>query len=510
MNAVDEVSSGVERLVDSAIPEGPSLEYKETLTLRSPRDRRESAKDLSGMGNGGGGRLVYGVRERKNQPGLPESIVPLHKLGDVGRLEDIVRSSIRPPLLATYRTGVLEAGGFVLVVDVERSPLGPYMVEALGERRYFVRIGSRTAPMTEQQIRDAYALAARAREGRADTWAAHSLPIRGETEGPWLTVSGLPEEPLTDLWDPATTSKGIFWLPDQYRIQRGLSATEQALRQPRIWAEGLFGEDGYGDRAPFNVVRIHRDGAIGLGQRLSDPLARHGIARAVNAELFYLAWAWRLMRLRTSAELHIALIGIEGTTMPISDWRADPRTLSQPPGVSVDRVALHVEALHGELARAGPRHAIVRQFANRLHQAFGLGGANPMFLTGWLFGRDGLPLKLSLYGDGIWPRQGMKVGYVYRNGPIESAMDNRRIAGYVVDGAVLDEEGDTMAVLEFAAGPAVPDEFLHANFYDDPRAAVPDGRTGEPGDSAKEFAVPTPTGRWSAHSLATRLLTLDW
>lgn len=185
----------VEGLVENRIPEGPSVEYKLVLSLGPPAERAEVMKDLSGLGNGGGGILVYGIEEDPDEEGIPIALRPLQDRGLLGVLEDVVRSSIRPPLLMDTR--VLEGpGGFLLLVEVLRSPLGPYMVEAYGDRRYAIRVGSRTVPMTEQQVRDAYVLASRARERREEAWERHALPMKAATSEAWLTVSGLPEEPL--------------------------------------------------------------------------------------------------------------------------------------------------------------------------------------------------------------------------------------------------------------------------------------------------------------------------
>jgi predicted HTH transcriptional regulator len=161
------------------------------LSLGPPAERSEAMKDLSGMGNGGGGTLVYGIEEDPKEEGIPIALRPHQDRGLVGVLEDVARSSVRPPLLMQVRP--LEGpGGFVLVVEILRSPLGPYMVEAYGDRRYAVRVGSRTVPMTEQQVRDAYALASRARERRGEVWDSHALPMKAATSEAWLTVSVFP------------------------------------------------------------------------------------------------------------------------------------------------------------------------------------------------------------------------------------------------------------------------------------------------------------------------------
>jgi hypothetical protein len=67
----------VEALVADRIPEGPSLEYKEALSLGTRRDRIEMLKDLTGMGNGGGGAVIFGVAEDPNDERLIEDSLEL-------------------------------------------------------------------------------------------------------------------------------------------------------------------------------------------------------------------------------------------------------------------------------------------------------------------------------------------------------------------------------------------------------------------------------------------------
>lgn len=157
------------------LPEGQVIEFKREIAIEGREQRVELLKDLTGMGNGGGGAIVFGIAEAAD--GVAESVTLLQDRATVGRVEDLVRSSVSPPLLAEYRL-IEHEGGFVLVVDVQRSPLGPYMVQAFGQARYFTRVGTRTFPMSEPQVRDAYALSQRARDDRDSVWQQHLLPLR--------------------------------------------------------------------------------------------------------------------------------------------------------------------------------------------------------------------------------------------------------------------------------------------------------------------------------------------
>src|SRR4051812_43418099 len=125
---------GLQALCDVQEPESPSLEYKSELTLS---DKREVLKDLTGMGNSGGGTVIFGIADRKdNGADVADAIQALTDRQLPGRLEDIVRDGVKPPLV--WRLEAVEVDdGFVLVAEVQRSTLGPYMVELANERRYY-------------------------------------------------------------------------------------------------------------------------------------------------------------------------------------------------------------------------------------------------------------------------------------------------------------------------------------------------------------------------------------
>jgi predicted HTH transcriptional regulator len=108
--------SDLDRIVlQLRLPESDSLEYKESLILDTKKQREELLKDLSGMANGGFGVIVFGVSKDDTHADLPETITPLTDRGLVGRLEDIVRDGIRPPLLVQFLIIEYPPGGSCLL-----------------------------------------------------------------------------------------------------------------------------------------------------------------------------------------------------------------------------------------------------------------------------------------------------------------------------------------------------------------------------------------------------------
>lgn len=121
---------------------------------------------------------------------------------------------MRPRLL--YDLSAIDIGdGFALEAAVQPSPLGPYMVDAYGDHRYYIRHGSSTEPMGEREVRDMYALAARGRDELAQRWAHHRFPHRPSGGDVWVVTSAMPHQPLTSLpieasgWDYYDNPEGV-------------------------------------------------------------------------------------------------------------------------------------------------------------------------------------------------------------------------------------------------------------------------------------------------------------
>ena len=111
----------VESLIQNRIPESGSLEYKSELSLASDGNRKELLKDLTGMGNGGGGTIIFGMQE---EPGtsVAKELSPLIVV-TTGQIEDIVRSAVHPPLVWSFTS--FEVAGVVIVADVAPRPWDP-------------------------------------------------------------------------------------------------------------------------------------------------------------------------------------------------------------------------------------------------------------------------------------------------------------------------------------------------------------------------------------------------
>jgi hypothetical protein len=249
--------------------------------------------------------------------------------------------------------------------------------------------------------------------------------------------------------------------------------------------------------------RLYRNGTIGsaIDSSPQDTNVRPIIiARRTNAQLAYMGWVWERLGLRTPVELRLELRHLEGGRL----WRrgdygeGDHRTPSKPTDFQPPvNATLIEEFLASDLRRAHVRHSLVRGFLDRVHQGYGVPRASAdMFTAGWLYGSDGRPLGISVIGDGLC-RGTDSLGRIYADGYVERARDATQI-GRIVDGVLLDREGNAMAAVEMAVGSGLPDDFVVRAFTDDALYAC----LGPDLLAAPQTRIaPTPTGRWSSQRL---------
>ena len=490
--------TSLQGLINDRVPESVSLEYKSQVHLDQRDERRELLKDLTGMGNGGGGTIVFGMEEEP-ETSVASALAAFensHSL--MGRIENILRDAIHPPLIWSYQIFDHEYGEIV-VIDVEPSIVGPYRVDAYDEGRYYVRTMRSTAPMSESQVRDAYALAMRATERRDQLWRDHLLPIRPDADHPWLVLSALPREPLRDLFIGPEVTLTDFLNPtplERYMFPVGL---RNAAMDIHHWADGLAGEE-YLDDGLATAVRLHRDGGAGIAARQGDVLRLGEVARTLNALLLYLSWFWEKFQLTRPVEIEAAFTGLDHTSFPSNMPGTTGPPVVQPAGVQVRHISITEELQPFTLSRAQNRHTLIQRFINRLTIAYGRPFSNEFFAYGWLYGRQGARSRFTLSPGMIWdPTQGsgIRVAMVDERGRLIGLQGDPEL--YAINGVIFDGQGDTLAVTEMACGAGCPVDFLPEER--ELGVQAPWNRGIDPIEANGGIVVPQPTGEWSHLSI---------
>ncbi|MBI4296720.1 MAG: ATP-binding protein [Chloroflexi bacterium] len=114
-------------LVDNAVLEDKTLEYKQTLPNNFEADKKEFLADVSSFANASGGDLIYGIASEK---GTPKPLVGLDINPDqaIQWLDNIIRTGIEPriPSISIPPPIRLKNGRVVLIIRIPRSWASPH------------------------------------------------------------------------------------------------------------------------------------------------------------------------------------------------------------------------------------------------------------------------------------------------------------------------------------------------------------------------------------------------
>ncbi len=140
----------------SAWPESSTLEFKRDAPGNSDKDKHELLKDISALANSDGGDIVFGINELN---GVAAEVSPLgSEAADalIRRITQTVESGVEPRILGLQFLPIDVSGGYVLVVRVPSSFLGPHTIKVNNSRRFVIRNGTSISDMTFDQIRLAF------------------------------------------------------------------------------------------------------------------------------------------------------------------------------------------------------------------------------------------------------------------------------------------------------------------------------------------------------------------
>jgi len=141
-------------LVEMAVAEWKTIEYKLALPGKDDKDRKEFLRDVSSFANASGGHLVFGIREAK---GIPVEICGLasdNPDAAILRLEEIVRMGVKPRIQGLHCRAIAVSGkGTVIVMRIPRTLNGPHQITFGTEMRFYSRGSTGKFPMDVDQIR---------------------------------------------------------------------------------------------------------------------------------------------------------------------------------------------------------------------------------------------------------------------------------------------------------------------------------------------------------------------
>ncbi|OGU72547.1 MAG: hypothetical protein A2V93_10560 [Ignavibacteria bacterium RBG_16_34_14] len=152
-------------LKENQIPEGKTIEYKESLPIESYESKKEFLADVTSFANTDGGNIIYGIKEENGIPidicGIEIDNPDAEKL----RLENIIRDCTEPRLPGiVIKSFILSNGKYAFIFYVPKSFNPPHVVKIGGHWRFYSRNSAGKYPLDVSELRSIITLSASTRE----------------------------------------------------------------------------------------------------------------------------------------------------------------------------------------------------------------------------------------------------------------------------------------------------------------------------------------------------------
>ena len=148
----------LQNLIDNAVAEGRTIEYKQALPGGTDAEKKEFLADMSSFANTSGGDLIFGISEDK---GVPVQVVGIGSTDtdlEVRRFDSIIASGLEPRIRYNSRIIETEAALKVLVLRIEKSWSGPHRVIFKGHDKFYGRNVAGKYPLDVNELRVAFTL----------------------------------------------------------------------------------------------------------------------------------------------------------------------------------------------------------------------------------------------------------------------------------------------------------------------------------------------------------------
>lgn len=279
--------SDLQSLVDNGVREGKEIEYKEALTLFSSEQRQEFLNDVSSFANTNGGLLFYGVRESKDDAGVPLEVCGLKGENPGKRINDmetIIRTGLEPHLFGVAIRPVSlpsHEDRVVIVLSVPKSFGELHMVKSSG--RFYMRNSSGKFHLDVWQIRAAFELIGTTAE-RIRAFRAERLGrISSEVEIPAPLIEEDPKLVLHLIPLNAFSTGESFDLKPLYDGVMGKLVEPISIFDGDLTVRMRFNADGF-----VRSTRLEYTATTDIGYT---QVFRSGIVEAVDTSLLMInAW----------------------------------------------------------------------------------------------------------------------------------------------------------------------------------------------------------------------------
>lgn len=258
-------------LIEARLNETLEREYKRTITIDKPADRKELCKDVSGFANSQGGFIVFGLDETDvlGAGSVPASLSPITDRTLKETLEQVLVDGIMPRVdFRIYSFRDSGKTGEYVICEIPKSYRGLHMVTYDKDNRYYLRRNFQTTPMNSFEVENAFRTFLNLEnliESRLSQFSRPSFPLvfGPDNWGAWISVIAVPTFTVRDLLDP------ICFLPlhEISELSIGMRSRERLLGVDsfRPSFSGLTATGKRDDGITIYDHTIFRDGGILTG-----------------------------------------------------------------------------------------------------------------------------------------------------------------------------------------------------------------------------------------------------
>jgi hypothetical protein len=152
----------LQALIDNAVLERRTLDYKQSLPRRTDSSKKEFLADVSSFANAAGGDLVYGISQDR-ETGEPRELLGLiveNVDQEILRLENLVRNGIDPRIPSVeIQPCSLSNSRVALIIRVKKSWISPHRVILGGHDKFYSRSSNGKYPLDVTELRTAFTVA---------------------------------------------------------------------------------------------------------------------------------------------------------------------------------------------------------------------------------------------------------------------------------------------------------------------------------------------------------------
>jgi hypothetical protein len=185
-------------LITNGVEEGRGIDYKQALKIGTDGEKKEFLFDVCSFGNASGGHLVFGVAEKEGKPTATTPLTVADCDAERLRIESLVGDGISPRLAIELAFIPVTPRGYVLVMRIARSWLGPHMVSLQRTGKFYSRNSAGKYQLDVGELRSAFTSGAQVGESiREFRQGRLSAIVSGETpicfpEGPKIILHFCP------------------------------------------------------------------------------------------------------------------------------------------------------------------------------------------------------------------------------------------------------------------------------------------------------------------------------